>query len=242
MELIISENKKELGKKAAENGASLIRKAIRENGEAFIIVATGASQFEVLTELVKQDVEWSKVTAFHLDEYIGIPDTHPASFRKYMKERFAGLVPLKSFIYVNGDTDSHEECARLNKLIGEITIDVAFIGIGENCHIAFNDPPADFKTREPYIVVSLDPVCRQQQLGEGWFPSLDDVPTQAISMSVSQIMKSKAIISCTPDQRKAEAVRKTIESPVTPLVPSSILKLHEAFWIYLDRFSASLLS
>lgn len=142
MELIISENKQELGRKAAEKGASLIRKAIRENGTAYIIVATGASQFEVLTELVKQDVEWSKVTAFHLDEYIGIPETHPASFRKYMKERFADLVPLKSFIYVNGDADPQEECARLKKLIGEITIDVAFIGIGENSHIAFNDPPA----------------------------------------------------------------------------------------------------
>lgn len=242
MELIISENKQELGRKAAEKGASLIRKAIRENGTAYIIVATGASQFEVLTELVKQDVEWSKVTAFHLDEYIGIPETHPASFRKYMKERFADLVPLKSFIYVNGDADPQEECARLKKLIGEITIDVAFIGIGENSHIAFNDPPADFETREPYIVVSLDTACRQQQLGEGWFPSLDDVPTQAISMSVSQIMRSKAVICSTPDKRKAEAVIKSIESPVTPLVPSSILKLHEAFWLYLDRFSASLLS
>ena len=242
MKIIISENKYELGKKAAENGASLIRKAVQENGEANIIVATGASQFEMLTELVKEDIDWSKVTAFHLDEYIGIPDTHPASFRKYLKERFATIVPLKKFNYVNGDIDPKEECERLKRLIGDISIDVTFLGIGENSHIAFNDPPADFETKEPYLVVQLDAACRQQQLGEGWFPTIDDVPMQAISMSVNQIMKSKAIICSVPDVRKANAIKKTIDSPVSPMVPSSILKEHKATWLYLDKFSASLLS
>lgn len=242
MEIIVSENKQELGRKAAEKGALLIRNAIQENGEANIIVATGASQFEILTELVKEDVDWSKVTAFHLDEYIGIPDTHPASFRKYLKERFADIVPLKKFNYVNGGVNPQEECERLKKMINDVTIDVTFLGIGENSHIAFNDPPADFETKEPYVVVQLDASCRQQQLGEGWFPTLNDVPTQAISMSVNQIMKSKAIICSVPDERKADAIKKTIDSPVSPKVPSSILKEHKATWLYLDKFSASLLS
>lgn len=242
MEIIISENKQELGKKAAEKGASLIRKAIQENGEANIIVATGVSQFEMLAELVKENIDWSKVTAFHLDEYIGIPDTHPASFRKYLKERLADIVPLKKINYINGDVDPREECERLKELIDKVTIDVVFIGIGENCHIAFNDPPADFETKEPYIVVQLDAACRQQQLGEGWFPTIDDVPMQAISMSVHQIMKSKAIICSVPDERKADAIKKTIDSTVSPRVPSSILKEHKATWLYLDKYSASLLS
>lgn len=241
MEIIISENKYELGKQAAEKGAFLIKDAIKKNGEAYIIVATGASQFEMLNELIKKDIDWKKVTAFHLDEYIGIPVTHPASFRKYLKERFVDLVPLKKFNYVNGDIDPKEECERLKKILSDVVIDVAFIGIGENSHVAFNDPPADFDTNEPFIVVHLDAACRQQQFGEGWFPTLDDVPNEAISMSVNQILKSKAIICSVPDERKAIAVKKTIESPVSPDVPASILKEHKATWLYLDKYSASLL-
>ena len=156
METIISETKQELGLKAAQTGGSLIRKAILERGEANIIVATGASQFEMLSELVKEDINWSAVTAFHLDEYIGISDKHPASFRKYLKERFADIVLPREFNYVNGETDPFEECQRLGDLIRKKQIDVAFIGIGENGHLAFNDPPADFETEEPYIVVNLD--------------------------------------------------------------------------------------
>ena len=242
MEIIISENKEQLGKKAAEKGASLIQKAIQENGKANIIVATGVSQFEMLNELVKENIDWSKVVAFHLDEYIGIPDTHPASFRKYLKERFVDIVPLKKFHYINGEINSIEECKRLGKLIDKITIDVAFIGIGENTHIAFNDPPADFETKEPYILVHLDDACRLQQSGEGWFPTIDDVPEDAISMSIHQIMKSEAIICSVPDERKAYAVKKTVESPVTPETPSSVLKKHKTVWLYLDKNSASLLS
>lgn len=241
MKIIVEENKQQLGEKAAKEGALFISDAIDKKGEANIIVATGASQFEMISALVNEDVNWSKVTAFHLDEYIGIPESHPASFRKYLKERFADIVPLKKFNYVNGDIDPKEECERLKKLISDIEIDVAFIGIGENSHIAFNDPPADFDTKEPYIVVNLDEACRRQQLGEGWFATFDDVPKRAISMSINQIMKSKTIICSVPDGRKADAVKKTVESPVTPMVPSSILKEHDAVSLYLDKDSAALL-
>ena len=241
MKTVISNSKSELGEKAAIAGAGLIRNAILTNGAANIIVATGASQFEMLNELIKQDVDWSKVTAFHLDEYIGIPENHPASFRKYLKERFVEKVSLKEFHYVNGETDPNAECRRLGKVISKHPIDVAFIGIGENGHLAFNDPPADFETEEPYLVVSLDEKCRRQQWGEGWFPTLNDVPEQAISMSVKQIMKSKAIICSVPDLRKAEAVKGSIEGKVTPVVPASVLQEHKAVWIYLDNDSASLL-
>jgi len=242
MEVVISNSKSELGAKAAITGAGIIREAIKTNGAANIIVATGASQFEMLNELVRQDVDWSRVTAFHLDEYIGIPETHPASFRKYLKERFAAKVSLREFHYVDGETDPDTECRRLGEIISKHPIDVAFVGIGENGHLAFNDPPADFQTEEPFIVVSLDEQCRRQQWGEGWFPTLGDVPEQAISMSVKQIMKSKTIICSVPDVRKAEAVKGSVEGKVTPLVPASVLQQHKAVWIYLDNDSASLLN
>ena len=242
METIISANPKELGQKAARRGADLIRKAILERGEANIIVATGASQFEMLAALVKEEIDWQKVTAFHLDEYIGLAATHPASFRKYLKERFVDKVPLRSFIYVNGDDDPVNECYRLGRIISEHQIDVAFVGIGENGHLAFNDPPADFETDDPYIIVNLDDACRRQQMGEGWFPTMRDVPARAISMSIKQIMKSKAIICTVPDLRKADAVKKTVEEPVSPVVPATVLRDHEAAWLYLDKESASLLS
>lgn len=242
MEISISPTKQGLGKKAAKAGAELLRKAIAEKGFANIIVATGASQFEMLEELVKENIDWKVVTAFHLDEYIGIPATHPASFRKYLKERFADLVPLQAFHYVDGDPGNpEEECMRLGKIIAQHPIDVAFIGIGENSHVAFNDPPADFDTVSPYLIVHLDDACRRQQLGEGWFPTFDDVPQRAISMSIKQIMKSKAIICSVPDERKAWAVNKAVKGPVTNLVPASILQQHPHTLLFLDRKSASLL-
>lgn len=241
MEIIISESKLDLGKQAASKGAGLIRKAINERGEARITVATGASQFEMLKELVKEDIDWSLVTGFHLDEYIGISDTHPASFRKYLKERFVDLIPIKKFNYVNGSTEPQAECIRLGELIGKHQIDVAFVGIGENSHLAFNDPPADFETEAAYLVVNLDEECRHQQLGEGWFSTLKDVPGKAISMSIKQIMKSKAIICSVPDLRKAEAVKKTVKGSISPEIPASVMRRHEAAWLYLDKDSASLL-
>jgi len=241
MEVHVFHTKAVMGAKAAGKGASLVSAALNTNGSARIILATGASQFEMLSELVKADVDWSKVTVFHLDEYTGIPDTHPASFRKYLRERFVDLVGPADFHAIDGETDPQQECTRLGTLIASQEIDVAFVGIGENAHLAFNDPPADFDTGEPYIVVNLDRVCRQQQLGEGWFPSLEAVPERAISMSVKQIMKSKAIICTVPDERKAEAVQKALEGKVIPEVPASILQRHSRAWLYLDQGSASLL-
>ncbi len=242
MEIIVSENKEELGRRAAARGAALIRQALEEKEEAHIIVATGASQFEMLEALVQEDLDWSKVTGFHLDEYIDLPATHPASFRKYLKERFVDKVPLKQFYYVNGDTgDPEGECRRLGEIIRKTPVDVAFIGIGENGQLAFNDPTADFETEEPYLVVELDEACRRQQMGEGWFPTLEEVPRRAISMSVNQILKSKAIICSVPDERKAKAVQGAVESEITPMIPATALQKHSATWLFLDKESASLL-
>lgn len=241
MEIIISDTKQELGLKAAQAGAARIREAIVARGEANIIVATGASQFEMLQELVKEELNWSVVTAFHLDEYIGINEQHPASFRKYLKERFADLVLPKVFNYVNGDIDPNQECQRLDKLIQSFPIDVAFVGIGENGHLAFNDPPADFETEEAYLVVELNEACRKQQLGEGWFKTLEQVPKQAISMSIKQILKSKFIICSVPDQRKAQAVFDTVTCEISPEHPASILRNHPNTMVYLDKDAASLL-
>lgn len=241
MEIIISKSKQELGKAAATNGAELIRKAINENGSANIIVATGASQFEMLAELVMEDIDWSKVTAFHLDEYIGLDNSHPASFRKYLKERFVDIVSPKEFHYVNGEINPQEECKRLGEIIARHPVDVAFVGIGENGHLAFNDPPADFETEEAYLVVTLDEDCRMQQMGEGWFPTLEEVPQQAISMSIKQIMKSEVIICSVPDLRKAKAVKNSVEGEVSNLIPASVMQMHKKTWLYLDEESASLL-
>jgi len=244
MNLHIYSTKEEMGAAAAERAAAEINAALAARGEANLILATGASQFEMLESLVMQDVDWSKVTVFHLDEYIGLPATHPACFRKYLKERFADKLPgLRAFHYVNGvAADPLAECARLGELIAAHPIDVACIGIGENGHLAFNDPPADFDTEAPYIVVNLDEACRRQQLGEGWFPTFADVPAQAISMSIRQIMKSAAIVCTVPDARKAVAVQKAVEGPVTNLHPSSILQQHPRCDLFLDEPAASLLS
>jgi glucosamine-6-phosphate deaminase len=244
MEIIISNNISELGKTAGAKAATLIRQAIAERGSANIILATGTSQFETLNQIVsEQGIDWSKVVMFHLDEYIGLPITAKASFRKYLKERFIEkLPPLKAAHLINGEEDAAKECKRLGDLIKKHPIDVALVGIGENGHLAFNDPPADFETEEPYIIVQLDEACREQQLGEGWFETFDDVPHQAISMSIKQIIKSKHIICCVPDSRKAIAVKNTLEHPVSNLYPASILQLHPNCTIYLDKRSALLLA
>jgi glucosamine-6-phosphate deaminase len=233
-----------MGCLAAEAAAKVINKSIAENGAANIVLATGASQFTFHTNFVTQDVDWAKVTAFHLDEYIGMPETHPASFRKYLKERFVDHVPpLNDFHYVDGEApDPAAECRRLDALIADHPIDVSCIGIGENGHIAFNDPPADFNTDAAYLVVSLDEACRRQQLGEGWFSVLDDVPTRAISMSIRCMMKSRTLIVTIPDERKAEAVKNCFEGPVTNQVPGSILQQHDDCQIFLDKAAASLLT
>ncbi len=244
MNIMICENKQALGCAVAELGAQRIRNVIAAHGAARIIVATGVSQFEMLAHLTAlPDIRWDKVTAFHLDEYIGLPITHGASFRKYLWQRFVSRLPLPlaAFHYIDGEGDAQAECRRLSTLIRDAPVDVAFVGIGENGHLAFNDPPADFETEAPYIVVDLDAACRQQQFGEGWFPTLDAVPRQAISMSIRQIMKSRCIVASVPDARKAEAVRSSVQGSVTPQVPASILQQHPDCTLYLDPAAASLL-
>jgi len=233
------------GASAAALGAEKLKQVLSEKGEANIIVATGASQFAVLENLLKiPHIAWERVRIFHLDEYIGIPISHGASFRKYLWERFVSQLPYPpiAFNALNGEGDAAAECTRVGQLISDIEIDVAFIGIGENGHIAFNDPPADFETQEPYHVVDLDDACRKQQQGEGWFPTFDDVPKQAISMTVAQIMKSKNIICTVPDERKSEAVKNSVEGEVSNLVPASILQQHARTELFLDKAAASKLS
>lgn len=240
----IHQTKEESGKAAAALGAKWIREAIKEKGHANIIVATGASQFAMLENLVKEPgIDWTRVTGFHLDEYVGLPITHGASFRKYLWERFVSKLPLPlaAFHYINAEEDPEKECKRVGAIIKKHPIDVCFAGIGENGHLAFNDPPADFKTKAPYIVVDLDEACRRQQMGEGWFKRLSDVPKQAISMSIQQIMKSKGIICTVPDERKAQAVKDCLTGEVTNLHPASILQNHPKAICFLDSASASLL-
>ena len=237
MEIRICKDPVELGKSAAKETAEILRQCIAEKGEARIALSTGASQFDTIKELVKQDVDWSKVEMFHLDEYMDLPITHKASFRKYLKERFTDFVPdLKAAHFVDGTV---EGIAKLTEEITKSPIDIGLIGIGENAHIAFNDPPADFDTQESYIVVELDEACRKQQMGEGWFPTFDDVPKRAVSMTVSQIMRCERIISCVPYAVKESAVEKTIHTQeTTPLVPATKLKEHKNWILYVDMDSA----
>jgi glucosamine-6-phosphate deaminase len=191
----IFENKRELGETAARDAAALINEAIASRGIAYVIAATGMSQFEFLDALILHDIDWERVEFFHLDEYVGLSETHPASFRRYLSERIINRVHPKTFHLIDGESaDPQAECRRVGELISRHTIDVAFVGIGENGHLAFNDPPADFETEEPYLVVTLDEACRRQQLGEGWFNSLEEVPAQAISMSIQQILKARHVL------------------------------------------------
>ena len=244
MEKYVLETPELMGKAAGIRAVEAIKSALDRQGFANIILATGTSQFHTLNTLIgSPEIDWSRVTMFHLDEYIGIPMTHPASFRKYLTERFITQVPaLNAAHLIDGENDPLAECRRLNELIRPVSIDVALVGIGENGHLAFNDPPADFDTDEPYILVDLDEACRQQQFGEGWFPSLEAVPKQAISMSIRQIMRSKQIICSVPDERKAIAVRDCLEKPISNLHPAGILREHPNCTLYLDRAAASLLN
>lgn len=242
MNIEVSESSEETGEVAAKKAEELLKNAIAENGRATFIAATGASQFDFLETLAaSQSVDWSKTTMFHLDEYIGISESHPASFRRYLKEKLIDKVNPGEVYLIQGDKDPAVECKRLNTIISGYSIDVAFVGIGENGHLAFNDPPADFETQYPYIIVDLDEMCRKQQFGEGWFKSLEDVPQQAISMSVKQIMKSRAIVCTVPDSRKAKAVKNCFDGDVSAMFPASILKEHQRTFIYLDKYSSALL-
>jgi len=242
LDVKIFPDKLTLAKAAANDAAAHIRAAIESRERARIVAATGTSQIEFLNELTRApDVDWRRVDLFHLDEYIGLTIAHRASFRKYLLDRLIQPAGIGRYHLLDGDRDPREVCEEAGKALSAAPVDVAFVGIGENGHLAFNDPPADFDTDEPYIVVRLDEICRQQQVNEGWFPSLAEVPEFAISMSVRQILKTAAIICIAPDRRKAEAVRATVKGPVTPNVPASILRTHSNVTLYLDRESSALL-
>ena len=238
----IYEDKVRLGQAAADLAQIYLSEAIRQRDEAVIILATGASQFEFLNALSKKNIAWNKVIAFHLDEYIGISDTHPASFRRYLRERFIDKVGIKTSFFIKGDcNDAQLECQRLETTFNKYVVDIAFTGIGENGHLAFNDPPAQFDDRVKFKVVDLHEISRKQQLGEGWFKTLADVPKQAISMTIPAILDSKSIICCVPERRKVEAVKNTLTGPISPDCPASILRQHEQCTLFLDFDSASLL-
>ena len=236
-------DKPTLGRAAAEQAANAIRRAISARGQARIIAATAASQLQFLDALAKMpNIDWSKVEAFHLDEYIGLPITHPGSFRKMLMEQLVNKTAIKRYHLLDGDAPDPSAVVReVGKALASAPIDIAFLGIGENGHIAFNDPPADFETEQPYIIVNLDEACRQQQVGEAWFANVSQVPKQAISMSARQILKAQEILAVVPDRRKAEAVKACFEGEITPMAPASILRRHPNATIYLDTYSASLL-
>jgi len=239
----VFEDKKTLGQAAADQAANAIRRAIAERGDARIIAATAASQLEFLDALTKAPgIDWKKVEAFHLDEYIGLPSTHPGSFRKMLMEQLVNKTGIRRYHLLDGDAADPAAVVRdAGKHLASAPIDVAFLGIGENGHIAFNDPPADFKTEQPYIIVNLDEPCRQQQVGEAWFADISQVPKQAISMSAQQILKAKEILAVVPDKRKAQAIKACFEGEISPMAPASILRRHPNATIYLDTNSASLL-
>jgi glucosamine-6-phosphate deaminase len=243
MVIKVYEDKTSLGRAAAEQAAVSLRQAIRESGRARIIAATGASQFEFLDALTAMPaIEWPRVEMFHLDEYVGLPASHPASFRKYLLERLINKTGITKYHFLDGEGDVPAVVRRVSAELTAAPIDIAFVGIGENGHLAFNDPPADFQTEEPYIIVDLDEPCRRQQVGEGWFVDLSEVPKRAMSMSVRQILKAREILCVVPDARKAQAVKSCLEGQISPLAPASILRTHPNTTVFLDKLSSALLS
>ena len=243
MVIKIYEDKTALGRAAAEQAAVSLCKAIQESGQARIIAATGASQFEFLDALTAMPgIDWPRVEMFHLDEYVGLPASHPASFRKYLLERLIQKTGISKYHFLEGDGDVPTTVRMVAAELVAAPIDVAFVGIGENGHLAFNDPPADFHTEDPYLIVDLDEACRRQQVGESWFADLSQVPKRAISMSIGQILKSKEIIAVVPEARKAQAVKSCFEGEISPLAPASILRTHAHATVFLDKESAALLS
>ena len=243
MKVLTLANSDQLGSVAAAAAAAVLRETIQKLGQARIIAATGASQFAFLKALTAMPgIDWRRVELFHLDEYVGLPISHPASFRKYLIERLIQPTGISRYHLLDGEGDAPAVCHKIGEELNEAPIDAAFVGIGENGHLAFNDPPADFKTEKPYLIVDLDQACQRQQVGEGWFKSLNDVPRQAISMSISQIMKARKIICAVPDRRKAQAVKDCLEGGISPAAPASILQTHPDVTVFLDPDSASLLS
>jgi glucosamine-6-phosphate deaminase len=245
MKVFLHQDAPKLGDVAGAEIAELLKSTISSSGSARLVLATGASQFETLKHLARRDdVDWSKVECFHLDEYVGMDENHPASFRRYLRQRFLNAVPaVAAFHGVGGDAkDIAQECSRLGGLIKRRPVDVLCLGIGENGHLAFNDPPADMDTDSPYIVVRLDDACRRQQLGEGWFATLEDVPKQAITMSMRQLLSARHIVASVPDLRKARAVHESLTKPIGPTFPGTAIREHQRCSLHLDKQSASLLS
>lgn len=243
MNVRVLSDSKSMGAAAAKQAADSLRDTLHRKGSARIVAATGASQFEFLEALTTSpDIQWDRVEMFHLDEYVGLPATHPASFRKYLRERLIEKTGIPKYHLLDGDGDTRSVIQRVSKELSSAPIDIAFVGIGENAHLAFNDPPADFENETPYLVVELDEPCRQQQVNEGWFASVAEVPRQAISMSIRQIMKSREILAIVGGERKARVVQACLEGKVTPTVPASILQTHAHTTIYLDQDSAASLS
>ncbi|WP_010272587.1 6-phosphogluconolactonase [Paenibacillus senegalensis] len=239
MQLTIMEQADQAGLTAALACEALLKEIIAEQGRARIVLSTGASQFEFLSHFVKREIQWDKVEMFHLDEYIGLPESHPASFRRYLKERFLKFAPVGRACLIDGESKAEEVVALLNKEIEQAPVDLALIGIGENAHIAFNDPPADFQLESPYTIVNLSETCKRQQVREGWFERTGDVPEQAITMTVQHILKSRHIVSVVPRQAKAKAIADTFRETVDPNVPATILKTHPSWRLYLDKESSA---
>jgi len=232
-----------LARAAADQAADATCSAIALRGRARIIAATGASQFAFLEALTTTPgIDWKRVELFHLDEYIGLPMNHPACFCKYLRERLIGKTGITDCHLLQDEANPAEVIRLASDAILQSPVDLAFVGIGENGHLAFNDPPADFRVEAPYIIVRLDDACRRQQVAEGWFETISSVPERAISMSIRQILKAKVIICVVPDARKAAAVRACLEGDIRPLAPASILRSHPNTTIYLDRSSAGLLT
>jgi glucosamine-6-phosphate deaminase len=242
MKLVLEPDRRAMSAAAARHGADSIRHAIDRQGKARIVAATGASQLEFLEALTSlSGIDWPQVELFHLDEYVGIPETHPASFRRYLRENLIDKTSIRSYHFLDGTRNVHEVLREVGGELSSAPIDVMFAGIGENGHLAFNDPPADFHAADPYIIVNLDEACRRQQVGEGWFARIEDVPTTAISMSIQQMMKARELLVIVPDARKAQAVKATLEGEIGPEVPASIIRTHPNVTLFLDEPAASLL-
>jgi glucosamine-6-phosphate deaminase len=240
MKLHLEPDRRAMSAAAARHAAASLRQVIAGTGNARIVAATGASQLEFLQELTSQpDVDWQRVELFHLDEYAGVPEGHPASFRRYLRENLIDRTGIVRYHFLDGQADLDDVRRRVGAELSREPVDVMFAGIGENGHLAFNDPPADFEATDPYIVVTLDEACRKQQVGEGWFARIEDVPTTAISMSIQQMLKAREMLVVVPDERKAAAVKAALEGPMTPLVPASILRTHPNVTLYLDESAAS---
>jgi glucosamine-6-phosphate deaminase len=243
MKIRLEKDRRAMSAAAAAHAAGSIRAVLDRRGKARIVAATGASQLDFLGALTETPgIDWTRVELFHLDEYVGLPESHPASFRRYLREHLINRTRIGRYHFLDVEGNVEEVRSRVGRLLSEEDVDVMFAGIGENGHLAFNDPPADFETAEPYIVVTLDEACRRQQVGEGWFARIADVPATALSMSVRQMMKAREMLVIVPDARKAAAVKATLEGKIGPAVPASILRTHPNVTLYLDEPAASLLN